>query len=212
MDPKKYKYHSEKKRDDVVGGAEDIGPINNPILQTETEKNLKHRSIATLQVKCPNCEHKFEFPGIFQEGKDLSGLICSKCSIPLPEQYVVNRVNLFLKQLMQIYYSGNYICQEPSCGAKTRQLLVNNKCVTQTCKGKMVAEYSEFQTNDTLRYLQALFNVKKYLHEHKIMDKQASEVPYFQSFDKLQSKVDATLDRSKYNKVDLKNIFSFMLK
>jgi DNA Polymerase alpha zinc finger len=80
----------------------------------------------------------------------------------------MNRVNLFLKQLITLYYSGLYVCQEPSCQAKTRQLLVNNKCVTNTCKGKMVPENSEFATNDTLRYLQGLFNVKKYIHENKL--------------------------------------------
>ena len=80
-------------------------------------------------------------------------MVCKKCNVPIAEQYVMNRVNLFLKQLIALYYSGNYQCQEPACGAKTRQLLVNNKCVTTTCKGKMVPEYSEYATNDTLRYL-----------------------------------------------------------
>jgi DNA polymerase alpha subunit A len=76
VDAKKYKYHSEKKRDDA---DEDIGPISNPILHTETEKSLKQRSLATLKVKCPNCSHDYDFPGIFQEG-DISGLICAKCT------------------------------------------------------------------------------------------------------------------------------------
>ena len=49
----------------------------------------------------------------------------------------------------------------------------------------MVPEASEFQTNETLRYLQALFNVKKYLHENKIMDKQANEIVYNSSFEKM---------------------------
>ena len=31
----------------------------------------------------------------------------------------------------------------------------------------MMAEYSEHQTNDTLRYLQGLFDIQKYLHENK---------------------------------------------
>ena len=121
----------------------------------------------------------------------------------------MNRVNLFLKQLLVIYYQGNYECQEPSCKAKTRQLLVNNRCVVGTCKGKMIPEYSEFATNDTLRYLQGLFNVRKYIHESK-QTKTEQDVINYDEFVRLQQKVDSVLSRSKYNKVDLRNIFFFM--
>ena len=79
------------------------------------------------------------------------------------------------------------------------------------CKGKMIPEYSEFATNDTLRYLQGLFNVKKYIHENKDTRRE-DEIPNFHKYAELKSKVDFVLNRSKYNKVDLKNIFSFMAK
>jgi hypothetical protein len=75
----------------------------------------------------------------------------------------------------------------------------------------MIPLYSEFATNDTLRYIQGLFNIKKYLHEHKISKKE-EEIPHFIEFAALKAKVDSVLDRSKYNKVDLRSIFSFMNK
>lgn len=123
----------------------------------------------------------------------------------------MNRVNLFLKQLIALYYQGSFHCQEPDCKTVTRQLLVNNRCVVPKCKGKMVPDYSEFATNDTLRYLQGLFNVRKFIHEHK-KQQQEHEVSHFSEFKALQAKVDQILNRSKYNKVDLGNIFSFMSK
>ena len=106
VDPKKYKYHSEKKNQEI-GGVDDSGhPVHNPILQTETGKSLKGRSIAELKIQCPFCDEKYDFQGIFHEKQPtLSGLIC-KCNAELPEQYVMNRVNLFLKQLIALYYSG----------------------------------------------------------------------------------------------------------
>ena len=64
VDPKKYKYHSEKKNN-VDGGDGDIGTVQNPILQTETEKSLKNRSIAELKIKCPSCSENYDFPGVF---------------------------------------------------------------------------------------------------------------------------------------------------
>lgn len=42
----------------------------------------------------------------------------------------------------------------------------------------MIPEYSESQTNDTLRYLQGLFNVKKHIHESKKQIKE-NEVPNY---------------------------------
>lgn len=78
----------------------------------------------------------------------------------------------------------------------------------------MTPEYSEFATNDTLRYLQGLFNVKKYLHENSTKDdtRKENDIPNFHKYQDLKAKVDFVLNRSKYNKVDLKNIFSFMSK
>lgn len=43
----------------------------------------------------------------------------------------------------------------------------------------MQAEYSEQQTNDTLRYLQGLFNVRKHIHERKL-GQQEHEFPNYQ--------------------------------
>ncbi len=67
VDPKKYKYHSDKKNGEIA--AEDSGPVHNPILQTETEKSLKNRSMAELKIKCPHCESFYDFPGIYQDDK-----------------------------------------------------------------------------------------------------------------------------------------------
>ena len=74
----------------------------------------------------------------------------------------------------------------------------------------MTPTYSEYQTNDTLRYLQGLFNVKKFIHENKKASDQA--IPFAQSYAMFQAKVDSVLNRNQYNKIDLRGIFSFMYK
>lgn len=79
VDPKKYKYHSEKKRDDIADGN-DMGQIQQAILTTETEKNLRARAIAYLKIKCPGCENVFEFPGIYQEKNQRNGVQGSQIS------------------------------------------------------------------------------------------------------------------------------------
>lgn len=120
-----------------------------------------------------------------------------------------------------MYYKGQYKCREPDCANQTRQLLINGRCNISGCKGRVVAKLSEQQANDTLRYLQGLFNVDKYLNEIQLSQKKLdtntatgnkdlANIPHREMLEKVMSYVDEVLNMSKYNKVDLKNIFSFM--
>lgn len=165
MDGKKYKYSSHK-----VNDGEDENAVANPIMKTETTEKLQDRSVASLKIQCPYCDKSYDFPEIFHKLKSqekLASNICpnSECSLPIPDQYIANRVQLFLKQLTSMYYKGSYKCREPSCGHVTRELVNKNKCVVTGCKGRVASTTSESQVNDTLRYLQGLFNVSKYMNE-----------------------------------------------
>lgn len=60
-----------------------------------------------------------------------------------------------------------------------------------------------------MRYLQGLFNIEKYFTENKIVNGTHAHKEVYQN---LQDSVDKILNRSKYNKVDLGNLFSFMVK
>jgi len=85
------------------------------------------------------------------------------------------------------------------------------------CKGRVSAAISEAQANDTLRYLQGLFNTDKYLHELKLKRKSKKTdteiaVPHRAMLDEVMGYIDNMLERSKYNKVDLSQIFQFMVK
>ena len=72
----------------------------------------------------------------------------------------------FLQSEYVFVIAGNYKCGEPSCGTRTQQLSVNQRCTNGTCKGKLEGEISERKANDTLRYLQGLFDVDKFVAEH----------------------------------------------
>lgn len=104
---------------------------------------------------------------------------------------------------------GVYKCREPGCGHVTRELLNKSRCMVIGCKGRVAAQTSESQANDTLRYLQGLFNVDKYRNEFK-KAKHDAPIPHEEMLNHVIEQVDALLDKSKYNKVDLKGLFSFM--
>ena len=75
-----------------------------------------------------------------------------------------------------------------------------------SCKGRVMPLVSEAQTNDTLRYLQGLFNAEKYKNEQKkgkenVQNQQA--IPHEEMLMWVKESVDSMLNRSKYNNVDL---------
>lgn len=109
VDPKKYKYHTQANRDE--NGENENAALPSAILKTETQTSLKDRSIAKLTVKCPNCEESNEIAGIFRhDKKGCSGLICKneECNQLLPEKFLKNRLTLFLRQLLDLYYDGKH--------------------------------------------------------------------------------------------------------
>ena len=75
----------------------------------------------------------------------------------------------------------------------------------------MSDRFTEKITNDTLRYLQGHFDVKKYQSENKEVDIHR-EIPYEEEFVRIKKLVDDVIEHSKYNKVDLGALFSFMAK
>lgn len=176
VDGKKYRYATGITSNEA--GNDGLG-VSNPIMKSETTDKLQDRAIASLKIICPHCDNSFDFPEIYHKKDKNSDLIasniCPGCKVQIPEQYIKNRVQLFLKQLQVMYYRGSYKCIEPECTNHTRQLLVNQKCNVVGCKGRVRAEVSEEQSNDTLRYLQGLFNVDKYKNELLLRNKANKE-------------------------------------
>lgn len=71
-----------------------------------------------------------------------------------------------------MYYRGAYKCSDNVCSNVTRQILVSHKCNVLGCKARVKPVVSEMQVNDTLRYLQSLFDVDKYCREMKEKEKE----------------------------------------
>jgi len=71
-------------------------------MKTETTEKLQDRSVATLKIKCPYCDHDYEIPEIFHKKGKMAGKcsnICPNeaCGAMIPDQLIGNRVKLFLK-------------------------------------------------------------------------------------------------------------------
>lgn len=113
VDSKKFKFSS---KNDTYEDDQDKS-IANPILKSETTKKLYDRTIATLKIICPHCDHSFDMPAIYHKEQrgtcKLRSDTCLSCGEMIPPQYIQNRVRLFLKQLQAMYYKGkfSFICR-----------------------------------------------------------------------------------------------------
>lgn len=107
IDPKKYRYNSKKETSNFDGQNDEVF-IKKALLSTDTELKLKERSIAFLKVVCFHCKKDQEFPGVYQKDGKTSGLVCIHCGKKFPVEYVKNRVTLFMKQMLNLYYEGKY--------------------------------------------------------------------------------------------------------
>lgn len=227
VDAKKYNYNQGARGADR--DEDGLGTIANPIIKTETTEKLQDRSLANLKIVCPSCDEAFDFPEIFhKKGSKAEGVasnICpnQECGALIPAQYIKNRARLFLKQLQVMYYKGQYTCRDISCRHQTRELLYEGRCIVPGCNKRVYAEVAEHQANDTLRYLEGLFNVEKYLNELRMsktdtrkggqshgLDGQVDglaraeeQIPHAELLRDVKQYVDEVLQRSKYNKVDL---------
>lgn len=85
-------------------------PLQNATLTTETGQKLKDRSIANLKIVCQHCKKEFDFPGVMRfdpiKKEWISGLKCVHCEKVISKNYLENRIQLFLKQLLVMYYEG----------------------------------------------------------------------------------------------------------
>ena len=70
---------------------------------------------------------------------------------------------------------------------------MNRKCTVSNCNGRVRAEFSEQSTNDTIKYLQRLFDHSMYLQEHNkentTSGNQKSEHPHKDTYDELKAYV-----------------------
>ena len=108
VDGKKYKYATAQS-----GERDDENPIANPIMKSETTQKLQDRSVAHLKIMCPFCAESYDFPEIYHTNKGVENVasnVCpnKECSEIIPQEYISNRVQLFLKQLTMMYYRGKY--------------------------------------------------------------------------------------------------------
>jgi DNA polymerase alpha subunit A len=151
------------------GGMNNSNDLEIHPLESQMPDEIRFRDCARLSLRCRKCKTSSVFEGLVSSSKNVTpqGLSCATCSAPIPNLSVVAQVEAAIRAQTARYYEGWLVCDDPSCGNRTRQMSVyGGKCLgpkglATGCLGRMRYEYSERDMYNQLVYLAGLWDTDK---------------------------------------------------
>ncbi|EFX03107.1 DNA polymerase alpha catalytic [Grosmannia clavigera kw1407] len=147
-------------------------------LESQIPDAVRFRDCARLQLRCRKCKATDQFEGLWSEDGEQTiqaekamhvtpaGVAC-KCGAALSTLSVVAQVEHAVRMATSRYYEGWLVCDDPSCGQRTRQMSVyGTRCLgpkglARDCLGRMRYEMGERDIYNQLVYYAGLFDVDK---------------------------------------------------
>ena len=141
-------------------------------LESQIPDALRFQSCARLSLRCRRCKTSTPFEGLASPVSintiTASGIQCPSCQYVLPTLSVVAQVEAAVRAQTARYYEGWLVCDDSSCGNRTRQISVyGTRCLGSKglargeCGGRMRYEYSERDIYNQLVYFASLWDVDK---------------------------------------------------
>ena len=161
LDTKKYSIASSSSNQ-----IQEISP-----LESQIPDSIRFRDCARLTLKCRYCKHAFIFEGISTSIANVTpeGITCpsESCRRPFPTLTLVAQLEHAIRLQTSRYYDGYLVCDDSSCGNRTRQMSVyGHRCLgprgrAEGCLGRMRYEMSEKDMYNQLLYFRGLWDVEK---------------------------------------------------
>ncbi|KAK9239684.1 hypothetical protein V1525DRAFT_397320 [Lipomyces kononenkoae] len=159
LDTRKYAVHGPDS-----GPVFELMPLESTISDADRFQDAKR-----LELRCGSCGHEFEFAGLHLSRSmcSSSGIRCDKCQVHFSVFSIVAQVERQIRREITQYYNGWVVCDDSSCGNRTRQISVyGRRCIgkdgqAKTCRGIMGYEYSDKMLYNQLLYFGSIFNVDK---------------------------------------------------
>ncbi|KAI9850806.1 MAG: DNA-directed DNA polymerase alpha catalytic subunit pol1 [Thelocarpon superellum] len=140
-------------------------------LESQIPDDVRFQDSARLSLRCRACRESFTFAGLTETVAACSpqGLRCPQaaCGQVLANLSVVAQLEHQIREQSARYYAGWLVCDDPSCGNRTRQMSVyGHRCLGPKalgvgCLGRMSYEYTEKMLYNQLLYFQSLWDVDK---------------------------------------------------
>ena len=152
------------------GGGNNIQDITP--LESQLPDEIRYKDCPRLMLKCLACKYTFPFLGL---GPSLDcvtpkGIICPSptCGTLFRTLALVAQVEHAIRTLTNQYYEGWLVCDDPSCGNRTRSMSVyGHRCLgpqglARGCLGKMGWERGGRGVGNTLGYWKGVWDVDRY--------------------------------------------------
>jgi len=142
-------------------------------LESQIPDELRFKDSARLTLRCRSCKHAFIFEGLASPSSRSTitpnGIICPSptCQKPFATLTLVVQLEHAIRVQTSKYYDGYLICDDSSCGNRTRQMSVyGHRCLgprgrAEGCRGRMRYEYGEKALYNQLLYFRGLWDVDK---------------------------------------------------
>lgn len=138
-------------------------------LESQIPDEVRFADCTRLQLRCRACKTISPFEGLFANPDRVSptGVSCGSCGATLSTLSVVAQVERAVRFATARYYEGWLVCDDSSCGNRTRQVSVyGSRCLgprglARDCLGRMRHEVSERDMYNQLVYFASLWDVDK---------------------------------------------------
>ncbi|KAK6866177.1 hypothetical protein PG995_002705 [Apiospora arundinis] len=162
LDIKRYANNSSSNQN---GGSNDleIHP-----LESQIPDDVRFRDCARLSLRCRKCKVSSPFEGLLDSKQIMpQGVACASCSGIIPNLSIVAQVEAAVRAQTSRYYEGWLVCDDASCGNRTRQMSVyGTRCLgpkglASGCLGRMRYEVGERDIYNQLVYFASLWDVDR---------------------------------------------------
>ncbi|KAB5589762.1 DNA polymerase II [Ceratobasidium theobromae] len=136
-------------------------------LDSQIPDKERFRDAAQFIVRCRKCEGSAVFSPVGSAEMPVitsAGVMCPGCSTPYAVGSIQAQLETQLRQQINQYYAGWTICEDATCGHRTRGMSVYGKrCLNPACaaKGPVTYEYSDLKLYNQLLYYASLFDGQK---------------------------------------------------
>jgi DNA polymerase alpha subunit A len=140
-------------------------------LESQIPDSVRFNDATRFSLRCRSCHQSLVFEGLCssQAMCTPTGLVCTnaECQKPFSTISIMAQLESQIRAQTSQYYEGWLVCDDASCGNRTRQTSVyGHRCLGQRgraegCRGRMGYEYSEKRIYNQLLYFAGLWDVDK---------------------------------------------------
>ncbi|KAJ5931802.1 hypothetical protein N7516_006291 [Penicillium verrucosum] len=196
-------------------------------LESQIPDSVRFANSTRLSLRCRYCKEQSVYEGLVTSSHMCTahGIVCpnQSCQKPFSVMTIVAQLENQIREQTSRYYEGWLVCDDSSCGNRTRQISVyGHRCLgprgrAEGCLGRMSYEYSEKEVYNQLLYFAGLWDVEKAkaAAEKETGEKKDSVAALAEfnrtRFGTIKGVVDSYLKKCGRQWVEMDGLFRFML-